>query len=100
MSTSIYWIKRQLSEVLPIKIINENTGEFIFDGKRMVLYCPTTNEYEINIQIIQKASRMGTNILAYPTQWCRATREAIEHGRTLGIKVIPFGKFINDYGKI
>ncbi len=98
MSTSIYWIKKQLAESLPIKITSENTGEFTLNGKTIILYCPTTDEYEITSQVIFKASKVKADILAFPTQWCRATREAIEYGKSLGIKVIPFGKFLSDYG--
>lgn len=91
-------MKRQLSETLPIIITSENTGEFCFDGKKMILYCPTTAEYEITSEVIMKASKLKADILAFPTQWCQATREAKEYGKTLGIKVIPFGEFINTYG--
>lgn len=99
MSTSIYWMRKQLLESLPINVTSENTGEFFFDGKKMILYCPTTSEYEITSQVIIKASDLKADIIAFPTQWCKATREAIEYGKTLGIKVIPFGHFINVYGK-
>lgn len=98
MSASIYWMKKQLLDRLTIKITSENTGEFTFEGNKMILYCPTTDEYEITSKVIFKASQLKADILAFPTQWCRATREAVEYGRSLGIKVIPFGKFISDYG--
>lgn len=97
MSTSIYWIRKQLLGKLDLKITSENTGEFEFRGKKLVLYCPTTDEYEITIAIVMKASNLKADILAYPTQWCRATREAIEYGKRSRIDIIPFGGFFDKY---
>lgn len=97
MSTSIYWVRNQLLGKLDLKITSENTGEFEFRGKKLVLYCPTTDEYEITIDIVMKALKLKANILAFPTQWCSATREAIEYGKRLRIEIIPFGGFFNKY---
>tara|TARA_B100001063_G_scaffold208909_1_gene205626 strand:- start:141 stop:440 length:300 start_codon:yes stop_codon:yes gene_type:complete len=97
MSSSIYWLRKQLDQSSKFKVIDENIGEFEFQGKTLKVYCPTTSEYEINVDVVLSALRKGADIVTYPTTWCKATREAITHGKSLSIEVIPFGKFLEDY---
>jgi hypothetical protein len=68
------------------------------DSNKIVVYCPTTDEYEITSSIVQKAKNMNARLLAYPTQWCKTTTSAISYGRGLGIEIMPFGKFLSIYG--
>lgn len=97
MSNSIYWLRKQLSSNAKFKVVDENVGEFQFQGNTLKVYCPTTSEYEITVDVVLRASRKGANIVTYPTTWCKATREAITHGKSLRLEVIPFGKFLDDY---
>lgn len=98
MSDSIYWVGKQLDRSAKFKVIDENIGEFEFQGNTFKVYCPTTSEYNISVDVVLRASRRGANIVTYPTAWCKATREAITHGKSLRIEVIPFGKFLDIYG--
>jgi hypothetical protein len=79
------------------KKINEQMLEFEQYGKIKKVYCPFTDEYEITIDVVLKVSKLGANILIFPTSWCRATREAIEYGKTLGVEVMPVGAFMSKY---
>jgi len=99
MSTSIFWIKKQLNSSNRLKVIDENIGEFEFNGNTLKVYCPVTTEYEINVDVLLKASDKGANIITYPTSWCEATVEAISLSRNYGIEIMPFGKFLGIYGE-
>ena len=99
MSTSIYWLKKQLKSSAKFRVIDKNVGEIDFKGETLRVYCPTTSEYEITVDILLKASKSGVKIVTYPTTWCEATREAVAYGKTLGIDVMPFGKFLGVYGE-
>ncbi len=99
MSTSIFWIKKQLKTSNRLKVIDENIGEFEFNGNMLKVYCPVTTEYEINVDVLLKASDKGANIITYPTSWCEATVEAISQSKSYGIEIMPFGKFLGIYGE-
>lgn len=98
MSTSIYWLRKQLVGNTKFKVLDKNVGEFEHQGNNLKVYCPTTNEYEITVDVVINASKKGADIVAFPTTWCKATREGITHGRSLQIEVMPFGKFLDIYG--
>tara|TARA_R110002012_G_scaffold292466_1_gene487660 strand:- start:18 stop:335 length:318 start_codon:yes stop_codon:yes gene_type:complete len=95
MSNSIYWLRKQLDRSAKFRVVDENVGEFQFKGNTLKVYCPTTSEYEITVDVVLRASKKGANVVTFPTSWCKATREGITHGRTLKIDVIPFGKFLD-----
>jgi len=98
MSSSAHWLISQLRGKREMKVIDVNCFEMYYDNKKMIIYCPTTDEYEITSAIIYKAKNTNAVILAYPHQWCRATSSAISLGKSLGIDVIPFGRFFDLYG--
>jgi len=98
MSTSAYWLSKQIKGKRTFRTLNENCLEIDLDGNKTIVFCPTTDEYEITTAIVQKAKNLNATIIAYPTQWCKATASAISYGKGEGIDIMPFGKFLSMYG--
>lgn len=97
MSNSIYWFQQMIRDKIDHTKLGEQMLRFKIYGEEKTVYLPFTDEYEINSDVILKVSKLGANILVFPTSWCRATREAIDYGRTLGVEVIPVGAFMAKY---
>jgi len=98
MSSSAYWLFNKLKDKNIFRILNENCLEIDLDGNKTIVFCPTSDEYEITTAIVQKAKNLNATLLAYPSQWCKATSSAISYGKSLGIKIMPFRKFLSIYG--
>ena len=98
MSSSVIWLANQLKGKKTVHVLDENCLEIDNNGENTIVYCPTTDEYEITSAIVQKAKSLGVKVIAYPHQWCKATSSAISSGNANGIKVIPFGAFFESYG--
>ena len=96
MSSSVFWLSRQLKKCI-FRPLNENCIEIDIDNVKKIVYCPTTEEYEITSAVVVKAKEQNASIITYPTSWCKATSNAISSGRQLDIEVIPFGEFLKKY---
>lgn len=88
------WLYRQLvnipnlsvdSEFHPLITVKKN-------GITYKIYTPNSDEYLIDVDVVQKAITLGANVISYPTSWCRATGEAISYGKVKKIQVIPHGR--------
>jgi hypothetical protein len=62
------------------------------NGTEYRIYTPSSTEYMIDVDIVQKAREMDANVISFPTKWCRASSEAISYGKLHKIQVIPHGK--------
>jgi hypothetical protein len=97
MSESVYWLSKQLKGKATFRVIDANCGELTTATDKLVLYCPTTQEYEITVEVVKKAIARNATLLPYPVGWCRASREAIEYGKTHNIRVLAMGAFFDEY---
>ena len=61
------------------------------DGEKVGIYTPTSDEYRVTADVVQKAADLGAKIIAYSKLWCGATYEGEEHGKLVGVKVMPYG---------
>jgi hypothetical protein len=98
MSSSAYWLFNKIKDKNTCRFLNENCLEIDLDGNKIIVFCPTSDEYEITTAIVQKAKNMNATLLAYPHQWCKATSSAISYSKSVGIDIMPFGKFLSIYG--
>ena len=87
------WLYRQLEEKPNLHIQSCHPLIVVIkDGVEYRIYTPTSQEYIITVDVVQKAREMGANIISFPTTWCRASSEAKSYGRTCKIQIIPHGK--------
>ena len=98
MGSSAYWLFNKIKNKNIFRILNENCLEINLDGNKTIVFCPTSDEYEITTAIVKKAKNLNATIIAYPTQWCKATTSAISYGKGEGIDIMPFRKFLSMYG--
>lgn len=98
MSSSVFWLAQQLNGKIRYKILDKNRLEFNLDDTVTIVYCPITEEYEITSAVVRKAKDLDSTIIAYPHQWCKTTSSAISLGKSLGVKIMPFGAFLSQYG--
>ena len=89
---STYWLRQQLA----------GKGRVVTDGGDPVLtiklesnnlrvYCPDSDEYIVDADLVEKAYGLGANVVAYSNTWCKASYEAKAHGQSRDVDVIPFG---------
>ena len=97
MSDNMYWFLKMLRGKINYCELGKQMVSFNHFGEECIVYCPFTDEYEITVDLVRKVSRLGVNVLIYPTAWCRATREAIGHGQNIGVEVIPLKEFMKKY---
>ena len=101
MSSNNYWLHKQLQAIQGLVVAAECVPLITVShhGREYRIYTPTPNEYIITADIVDKVRELGGNVISYPTTWCRASSEAIGHGRTLGIEVIPHGRLFELMGR-
>ncbi len=62
-----------------------------YKGENFKIYSPSSGEYIITIDVVQKVEALGGNTISFPTSWCQASREAILYGKKHGVNVICHG---------
>jgi len=90
---STYWLWQQLSVASGIRVGKpEIVLEVSISEKTEKIYCPSSDEYIISAEIVEKAKELGATIIAYGTTWSRPTIEAIQHGKTLKISILGYSQ--------
>ncbi len=97
MSNSVLWFVNKIRGKLNYQRTDGQVIYFDHKGVAKTVYCPFTAEYEITKQLVSKISKLGVDILIYPTAWCRATRESIAYGDQCGVEVISLKDFMEKY---
>lgn len=90
---SNYWLYSQLKDQ-PHLEVDSNYHELVtvrYNGKVYKIYSPSSAEYIITIDVVQKIEALGGNTISFPTSWCQASREAILYGKRHGVTVLPHG---------
>ncbi|MDO8886187.1 hypothetical protein [Candidatus Oleimmundimicrobium sp.] len=90
---SNYWLYSQLKDQSHLEVDN-NYHDLIsvrYNGKHYKIYSPSSAEYIITIDVVQKVGALGGNIISFPTSWCQSSREAILYGKKHDVTVIPHG---------
>jgi hypothetical protein len=88
---STYWLRDKLAKESdaitdggdPVLTIDHSSGT-------VRVYCPTSDEYAVDADVVEKALGLGANVIAYATTWCSATYEAKAYGKAKGVDVIPY----------
>lgn len=88
---STYWLRNKLangSDAVtdggdPVLTITHNSGA-------VKVYCPNSDEYAVNADVVEKAAGLGADMIAYATTWCKATYEGKAHGESMGVAVVPY----------
>lgn len=70
----------------PILTIHTDDGD-------LRVYSPDSDEYRVNADVVEKARDLGADIIAYAESWCGVTIEGGEHGKNVGIEIMPFADF-------
>lgn len=60
------------------------------DGGSVKIYCPSSDEYRITADVVEKASELGANMITYGS-WCDVTVEGKMHAKAKGISVVRYG---------
>lgn len=90
---STYWLWQQLSGVSGVQIGKpEVILEISFADKIEKIYCPSSDEYIISADIVEKAKELGATIIAYGTTWSTPTIEAVQHGKTFKISILGYSQ--------
>lgn len=61
--------------------------------KRYNVYMPTRDDYEVTIDIVDKAIQSGANLIVYDL-WIKSTYSAKTYGEKKGITIYTFGNFL------
>lgn len=62
--------------------------------KYLAVYMPTREEYEITIEVIERAVRKGANLIVYDA-WIKPTISGEQHANGKKINIYSYGAFIN-----
>jgi len=90
---STYWLYQQLQGGSNVAVDGSDPILSVtFDHRTERVYCPTSDEYLVTAEVIQKAKDLGATIIAYG-YWCGVTYEAKQYGKKNGIAVMPYGGF-------
>ncbi|MDY0281355.1 MAG: hypothetical protein RBR35_12435 [Salinivirgaceae bacterium] len=93
---SNYWLYNELKDQ-PHLEVDSNYHELIsvsYNGENYKIYSPSSAEYIITIDVVQKVEALGGNTISFPTSWCQASREAIIYGKKHGVSVMPHGALL------
>jgi hypothetical protein len=90
---SNYWLYNKLKEIQHLDVDSNHSKLVTVKcyGIEHKIYTPSSAEYLITIDIVQKVIEMGGDTISYATAWCEASREAIIYGKQNGISVLPHG---------
>lgn len=69
------------------------------DHGALRVYSPEPTEYRVNADVVEKARGLGADMIAYAESWCGVTVEGGEHGRRLGVELLPFKAFFRMLGQ-
>lgn len=61
--------------------------------KRINIYMPTRDDYEVTMAIVDKALRGGANVIVYDN-WIKSTISGNTFGERRNIKIYSFGNFL------
>lgn len=61
---------------------------------RINIYMPTRVDYEVTIDVVDKAIQNGANLIVFDN-WIKSTIAAITYGERKNIKVYSFGNFLS-----
>ena len=61
--------------------------------KKIIVYMPTRDDYEVTIDVVDKALRNGANLIVYDN-WIKSTISGNSFGERKDIKVYSFGNFL------
>lgn len=81
------------------KIIDRSDTQFSFDMKIMNdvkhynVYVPTRGDYEVSVEVVDRAKKMNCNLIVYDS-WIFSTASGVDHARLKGIPVMTVGQFI------
>ncbi len=62
--------------------------------KSYTVYMPTRDDYEVSIEVVERAFRNGANVIVYDT-WIKPTISGSSRAEVKSIKVFSFGAFLH-----
>ncbi len=91
---STRWLRRELETKTDVRTDGGDPVLGVsFGGREIRVYSPDPSEYHVDSDVVEKADELGANFIAYSNSYCGVTREAERYGASLGIEVMPFGRF-------
>lgn len=92
MSENNWWLHKQLTALgANVAAAQKPLVRLSHNNKLYLIYTPNSDEYIITVDIVDEVKRMGGTTISYPTSWCKASREAVQYGRTVGVEILPHG---------
>ncbi|MDP3551178.1 MAG: hypothetical protein Q8R81_12400 [Novosphingobium sp.] len=88
---STYWLRRKIEDETNAKTDRKDPVITInYSGGSLSVYCPNPSEYAVDSDVVKKAADLGAEIIAYASTWCKATYEAKQYGKSIGVDVMPY----------
>lgn len=93
MGASFISQRISLKYVEDLKVLNDREFSFIYKSKVYNVYCPTHDDYEISIELIDRVIRKSYNIVVYDS-WIIATTSGLSYAEENRIPVYCFDVFL------
>lgn len=90
-----YWLIEQLQKNDNVQDVSEVGIAVRFSTARSayVVYTPSSDEYRVTADVVDKAHEAGATMVAYSSFWCGDTEEGQARAKELGVTVMPYGAF-------
>jgi hypothetical protein len=87
------WLYAQIKQNFQVEVSPDcDTIIKVVIGDEVVsIYTPTPDEYIVNVDVVEKAAKLGAKIISYASTWCGKTMEAEEYAKQIGITIMPHG---------
>lgn len=90
---SCHWLRERLSTASGVTLDGNNSVLLAtFAGRTERIYCPSSDEYTISADIVQKAKELGATIIAHADSWSSATEEAKEYAKSFKISIMKYSR--------
>lgn len=92
------WLYLQITEIKGICVSNDysNLVQVTKGDVNYNIYAPTSDEYIITIDVVQKVIALGGNIISFPKFWCRPSQEALRYGNLFGIRIMSHSQLLRE----
>lgn len=89
MNSTLRWFLEN-KEKRTIEIVDDCMAKINTNKGSKVVWFPSSEDYSIDCEIVDRAKNLGANIIAYPS-WCQSTKEAESYAISHHLEIVKIG---------